>query len=72
MTNEQKRRILWEAAYIHIDDLFLRINVCDDNEFFCTDEEDGEDYSFTYDEIDLYSPDVLLYKLQLIQIPEAI
>ena len=72
MINEQKRHILQEAAYIHIDELFLRINVCDETEFYCTDENDGEDYAFTYDELDLYSPDVLLYKLQLIQIPEAI
>ncbi len=44
------------------------MDLCDETEFYYTDEEDGEQYCDTYEEIDLY--EVELYKLQKIQIKE--
>jgi hypothetical protein len=66
MTPEQKRRILSEAAFITIDGYCYRMDLCDETEFYYTDEHDGEQYCDTYEEIDLY--EVELYKLQKIQI----
>jgi hypothetical protein len=66
MTPEQKRRILSEAAFIVIDEDWYQLDLCTDDDFYYTDEDSGEQYSQTYEEIDLYV--VELYKLQKIQI----
>jgi len=72
MTNEQKKNLLSEAAFISMDDSWYRMDYCTDvNEegiFYYSDEETGEQYVMEYDELDLTRPDVLLYKLQLIQV----
>jgi hypothetical protein len=66
MTPEQKRRILSEAVFIVIDEDWYRMDFCSVDDFYYTDEDSGEQYSQTYEEINLY--EVELYKLQKIQI----
>lgn len=68
MTNEKTKSLLQEAAFIHQDDTWFRIDYCDDSEFYYSDEETGEQYCESYDDIDLTSPDVLLYKITLIDV----
>jgi hypothetical protein len=70
-TKEQTRAMLAEAAVLVMPDASYRIDYVpafDDEDqecFIATDEEDGDQVSILIDEVDLSSPDVLLYKLTL-------
>ena len=68
MTNEQKRELLSQAAFIVIDDEWFRMDLCTDDEVYYSDENSGEQYCETYDEIDIDK--IELYKLQKIEIME--
>jgi hypothetical protein len=68
MTPEQKRRLLQGASFLSIGGEFYRIDLCDETEFYYTDENSGEQYCEIYDEIDLYDPEVELYRLEQINI----
>ena len=68
MTNEQKRELLSQAAFIVIDDEWFRMDLCTDDEVYFSDENSGEEYCKTYDEIDI--DNIELYKLQKIEIKE--
>ena len=70
MTNEQKRELLSQAAFIVIDDEWFRMDLCTDDEFYYSDENSGEEYCETYDDIDIDIDNIELYKLQKIEIKE--
>jgi hypothetical protein len=70
-TKEQTRAMLMEAAVLVMPDASYRINYVPDlddedpDHFSATDEDDGDEVSIRIDEVDLSAPDVLLYKLTL-------
>jgi hypothetical protein len=68
MTPEQTKRLLQGASFLSIEGEFYRIDLCDETEFYYTDEDSGEQYCDTYDKIDLYNPEVEIYKLEKINI----
>lgn len=72
-TKEQTRAILAEAAILVMPEASYRINyvpAIDDEEsdyILAVDEEDGDEVSINIKDIDLSAPDVLVYKLTLIE-----
>lgn len=66
-TREETYAMLSEAAVLIYDDIAYRIDVVDDedDEVYLTEEETGEEHTIHIDEINLSDPDVLLYKLTL-------
>lgn len=65
-TVEQTRKLIQDAAYIHMDDAWLSIESFDDDGFDAIDEDNNEHYRLEYSEFDLSMPDVLLYGLTLL------
>ena len=53
MTNEQKKSLLEQAAFLSIDDNWYRMDLCTDEGIYYSDEEYGEQYCDTYEEIDM-------------------
>lgn len=70
MTNERKMALCQEATFIQTEDGFFRMDACSDEGIYFHDEEHGEEYFMTYEELDLDNPEVLLYALQLINTQE--
>jgi hypothetical protein len=54
------------AVYIQENGEGIRINYCDEEQFFGTGEESGEEYAISYDEVDLKTD--MFYELKLIEI----
>ena len=72
-TKEQTRAILADAAILVMPDASYRISYVPDADdedadyISATDEDDGDEVSIALRDIDLSSPDVLVYKLTLIE-----
>jgi len=66
-TREQTIAMLQEAAVLVTEDASYRIDAVieEDDEVYVTDEDTGDEHTLQFDEIDLSQPDVLLYKLTL-------
>lgn len=66
-TREQTIAMLQEAAVLVTEDASYRIDAVieEDEEVYVTDEDTGDEHTLQFDEIDLSQPDVLLYKLTL-------
>ena len=66
-TREQTLAMLCDAAVLVMEDGSYRIDAVieEDGEVYVTDEESGEENTIQIEDIDLSQPDVLLYKLTL-------
>ena len=72
-TREQTLDMLCDAAVLVMEDGSYRIDAVieEDGEVYVTDEETGEEHTLQIEDIDLSQPDVLLYKLTLMNGAEA-
>ena len=69
MSIEKVKAIVERSAiYVPIDCEGIRISYCDDEMFYGTGEETGEEYSLEYGEVDLEND--LFYELKLVDIDE--
>ena len=50
--------------YVDQDDIYYRMNACEEEEFYCQDEDTGEVYTVRYDSV---GPTCGFYKLELIK-----
>ena len=66
-TREQTIAMLSDAAILVTEDGSYRIDAVleEDGEVYVTDEDTGEEHTIQVEDIDLSQPDVLLYKLTL-------
>lgn len=69
-TKEQTRAMLMEAAMLVMDDCSYRINYVpdvddEDSDYINATDDDDDEVSIDIKDIDLSQPDVLLYKLTL-------
>ena len=53
MTIEQVKSLIKRATIVIIDGTSYRVDYCEDDYFAATDEEDGDEVTIEYDEIDL-------------------
>lgn len=53
MTIEQVKSLIQRATIVIIDGTSYRVDSCEDDYFAATDEEDGDEVTIEYDEIDL-------------------
>ena len=72
-TREQTIAMLDDAAVLITEDGAYRIGWIDNEEgiVYLTDEDDGDEVAMPLEDIDLSQPDVLLYKLTLMNGAEA-
>ena len=66
-TREQTIAMFCDAAVLVTEDASFRIDAVieEDGEIYVTDEDTGEEHTIQVEDIDLSQPDVLLYKLTL-------